>query len=822
MTLSVARQVPLQDVDVERALEAMRSGHPLPDHPLQFFLSIHMRLQSPHVLTGSAAVQVAIFEHLTDMIARRLSEVRRLYSLPPPDFRDPDAGIPGDFRYGNTELEAWSVLYHRYVCVDRNFSMQDIEERANQEERTLRRRHRLGITRLTYALIELEQETRRSESQRRLRLALPALHPPHLFGTESTLERAQRVLLEAPPPRHLVLHGPAGIGKTALAQLLAHSVVDEDRLDDLLWLDIRDLDDTQAVLIPEIASRLGLESSPETNPARVLRAYLFTHRVLIVLDGVETLLNERERAEMVLALLDAACVVLTSRVRGPDNTGLYQIAVPELTREQAFQWLDHLVEQDTPPRSDWPDRFADLWNAVGGNPLALRLLLHTSRSLPLAAALARDPIDGLYQQIWERLSAHEQRVLLLALLFPREAMPYDLIARLVDLDDGAINRALHALTNAAILTPHQESGKFSYSIQPVTRTFLIERVKRGLTIAAGEAARDFLQAGLRRRVAQLVENPQAWAALSLLRLARDLEIPGDERWTSSHDLAPQITQAGLWASWCEQVQELISEDYPPPHRAWLHLMMGTALRWTGHLHDARDHLTQSLDFYDGDSAYYAEALVELAVVNRYQGQWEDSYRLAQTALDIYSRTGTAAGVERCIHELAQLALEAGEAEQALAWMSRLEGQTSRTWGVISQAYLLLGRMDEALQAADQAWAALPIQHPNRGRAAATLGQIYDTLGESQSAVRYLLAAIDILEETKDIMGYARACNNLAVAYLKQPSGERSVTPDAIRRLLTQALRIQEHTGDGIGQAVTRQNLSWFNSVGGTPPEAWPY
>jgi hypothetical protein len=67
---------------------------------------------------------------------------------------------------------------------------------------------------------------------------------------------------------------------------------------------------------------------------------------------------------------------------------------------------------------------------------------------------------------------------------------------------------------------------------------------------------------------------------------------------------------------------------------------------------------------------------------------------------------------------------------------------------------------------------------------------------------------------RDTLGYARACNNLAAAYLHQPAEQRSVPAEGLRRLLTQALRIQAYAGDEVGQAVSRHNLAWLEQEKG--------
>ena len=190
--------------------------------------------------------------------------------------------------------------------------------------------------------------------------------------------------------------------------------------------------------------------------------------------------------------------------------------------------------------------------------------------------------------------------------------------------------------------------------------------------------------------------------------------------------------------------------------------------------------------------------------------------LLQEALDLYERFANTRGVERCLHELAQLDLEQGHPEHVLDWLGRLEHWTVRSWGIAGQAYALLNQYDLARDAARQIQSfleeSLPEDSANYGRAVATLGLIYDTLEEPDIAVSYLFQAVELLERSKDMVGYARACNNLSVAYLKQLAHSREVPLDDIQNLLTSALSIQEHLGDQIGLAVTQQNLRLYAAV----------
>jgi len=111
---------------VRTALEAMRQAEPLGiGHPLTHYLSFRAKRRNPGgpSLGGQAALDGLIFDGMSGLIRHHLNRHRKIYDLPPMHSIEDPLCIDDDFQHGNTELEAWSFLYYRYVRVDLDLSL---------------------------------------------------------------------------------------------------------------------------------------------------------------------------------------------------------------------------------------------------------------------------------------------------------------------------------------------------------------------------------------------------------------------------------------------------------------------------------------------------------------------------------------------------------------------------------------------------------------------------------------------------------------------------------------------------------------------------
>ncbi|MFE5975016.1 BTAD domain-containing putative transcriptional regulator [Streptomyces sp. NPDC056460] len=195
------------------------------------------------------------------------------------------------------------------------------------------------------------------------------------------------------PGAVVLLSGPAGSGKTALAVRAAHLLAGrfpEGRL----CVSLRDADGrprcTSAVLaeLGERTGRTGL-STPEA-----WREWLARHRVLVILDDVP----EERAVRALLPCGGRGRVLITARGQLGGLAPVRRITVPPLDTAEAVQLLAGLVG----PRRVRADREAALRivRACGGSPLAVRvsgMRLAVLRHVPLREFADRltDPSGAL-------------------------------------------------------------------------------------------------------------------------------------------------------------------------------------------------------------------------------------------------------------------------------------------------------------------------------------------------------------------------------------------------------------------------------------------
>jgi len=114
---------------------------------------------------------------------------------------------------------------------------------------------------------------------------LPVVLSP-LYGRDEDLVAVKGLLATQ---RIVTIAGAAGIGKTRLGQAVA-SQLRADYADGVWWVELASLSQG-ALVVPAIATILGLDSTSTRNPTAAVVAYLRAQRLLLVLDNCEHVLD---------------------------------------------------------------------------------------------------------------------------------------------------------------------------------------------------------------------------------------------------------------------------------------------------------------------------------------------------------------------------------------------------------------------------------------------------------------------------------------------------------------------------------------------------
>jgi tetratricopeptide (TPR) repeat protein len=238
---------------------------------------------------------------------------------------------------------------------------------------------------------------------------LPVRPAERLFGRDADLDTIHLALKAGTA---VLLHGPAGIGKTALAAALASGYAELPG--GVLWLEV--VDDTVPLLLGRAARAYGADLStagPDLSASMAqVRGVLQENRPLVVLDG---------RVD-----IDAALEFVRGCASGIPSLLIHSKLV-------AGPWTPHAV---TPLGSD--DALAMLMQVAG-----------TSLDAD-AAELARlgEALDGHALSIV--LAAHQ--------LAASGAQPAQFLDQIPELPSGVVNRALGAITAAYRLLPSELQG----------------------------------------------------------------------------------------------------------------------------------------------------------------------------------------------------------------------------------------------------------------------------------------------------------------------------------------------------------------------------
>ena len=445
--------------------------------------------------------ELRLRERITHVVVAELDTHRRAEGRSPTPAHTRDgllAALGRDFAHSNSELEAWSALYHRYLTTV-SLSVESLADAAHLDVRNFRRRVNAGVGLLTDRLRRLELAEHDRRRGLRLGRHLPPPEYTDLFGIDGPRRELAALLRRADGPDFISIEGLGGIGKTALARAVAHDLAQDSDFHGIAWVSARqtwlndageiettpDAFTTLADIAGRLATQLGfaeLAGLSPTDKLDRLAPFLKGSRHLIVIDNLESVSDAALLMPALAPLTRPTCCLLTSRQSLSHYPMVMRYPVRPLSSEDSGALVESELRRRGRPAALKPEDVTALHKVVGGMPLALKLVAAQRALWPLPTLLdnlrrarhrnAEGLYTYIYRRAWLALGDPARRLLLSLLSLGPDGEDVAWLRLMSFLPPDEFGDALAQLRDYSLLEMAGASTSPRYRLHRLTVTFL--------------------------------------------------------------------------------------------------------------------------------------------------------------------------------------------------------------------------------------------------------------------------------------------------------------------------------------------------------------
>jgi hypothetical protein len=395
---------------------------------------------------------------------------------------------------GQQNGEASRLLRNRFLDGQ---TLREVAQAIGTGHHAVSRQQRAALEALAEVIMQQEMRLREKLANQINSHLLPASYD-RLFGVAALQAELVEQLTAVSHPHLITILGIGGIGKTSLADAAVRQVIPAFRFDEVVWLRLeyqtldgrsRSPEHSWQQIIDGIAAHIWPDSYRDVGPKQ--REVQVRHRLkqtpyLVVVDNLEA----EDDTAYVLAhlndLADPSKFLLTTRIQPAGETAVFTLSLSELSRTDAEALMRHHAERSTISLAEATAAdFDAIYKRVGGNPLALKLVISLLRdiSLPhvldnLVAQRGQD-IAEMYQRIyrraWDLLTPTAQQLLRAMQLVSEEGVTAEDLQTIYlgdTIDETDFWPAIQSLRQRSLLEVRGSLRQRKYGIHRLTRTFL--------------------------------------------------------------------------------------------------------------------------------------------------------------------------------------------------------------------------------------------------------------------------------------------------------------------------------------------------------------
>lgn len=710
--------------------------------------------------------------------------------------------------------------------------------------------------------VELEKalrgETRSASSERVLELPrnnLPLSVSPFV-GRAREVETIARQVAD-PDCRLLTLLGPGGVGKTRLAVQVASRLVAAGGPfpDGVVFVPPASASSVPG-LAAALARALDLESGDRDEPEERALAALGDLRLLLVLDGFETRLDEAPILGRLLASAPEVVLLVASRERlSVAGEWVFELgglqtpprgAPPEPTRYDALRLFLSTARRARvgfdPAPADL-EAAAEVCRVVGGLPLAIEVAAGWVHALPpgeVAAQLARGPgllslpvrsdlgappVRRVFDEAVARLDPEERRVLRALSAFAG-GMTWEAAIEVGRARAGTIR----ALADRSFLRLEGSSGR--YALHEVLRAFAAEELaatKDEETEVLGRHSA-FFSSFLRRLSGALAERAEKEARESLaselenVRAAWTRAIRAADTGFLSAALGPLASAHRTWGSWLEG--EALADEAVRGGMGAAALVVRASFRLRlGSLDAAEADLREALELVSPEEdALRAEALLHVGHAELMRGRFAEAHAALEECIALARAQGRRRILAEALGRLGRAVLDEGRHEEARGpfeeslSVARELGNTTAVLFATNQLGLVeyfAGDLDDAERRLSSAVALARAEGNRLGEVMALqgLGFVAEDRGELDVAAAAYREGLAAARGNGDRYGAARCLMLLGEVERKKGADV------AAHELYEEALDVARSVGSAYLAGLLDGNLAYLAAANGRPREA---